>query len=226
MTKKILALFMAALLALSVFALAVYAEEEEPAYTPVEYQIADLVAAFEDGEDVFLQPTDVILLGEKPQAEEPDEPVEAAEEEPEVPAADANAISSVLIVEYLPGKDAASTNENTKYVDYDGSGYAIQAIGGNTDYAYKNNERRENYAIDYQNENEYAFVQWKIVGIYSGKEFNRIVLEAQWNEPALTGWAGFMAMRRAYLKTIIDYVIKFLQDWFSQLGQFISGSAD
>ena len=216
MTKRILAVLMAALLACSVFALAASAEDEKPAYVPVEYKIADLVAAVEDGEDVFLNPADIIVLPEAQQTAEG----ETADAEP---AADADAVSSVLIVEYLPGKDAVSGNGNTKFVDYDGNGYAIRGLGEYTDYAYKSTERREHYAIDYENENGYAFVQWKIDGIYSGKEFNRIVLQAQWEEPVLTGWAGFQTMFRGYVKTVIDYIIQFLNDWLLQLGDFMVG---
>ena len=232
MTKKILAVLMAAVMMLGVFAIAAFAEdEEEPAYASVEYKIEDLVAAVEKGEDVFLNPTDVIVLPVKEQTpvEDPVTPADGTVaqpvgDEPETPAADENAISAVLIVEYLPGKDAESGNENTKFVDYDGNGYAVKGMGDYTDYAYKSTERRENYAIDYVNANEYAFKTWKIDSIYSGKEFNRIVLVAQWDEPVLTGWAGFMTMYRGYVKTVIDYIIQFLQDWFTQLALFIAGN--
>ncbi|MBQ7547516.1 MAG: hypothetical protein IJT41_11200 [Clostridia bacterium] len=220
MTKKILAVLMAAVMMLGMFALAAFAEDEKPAYTPVEYKIEDLVAAVENGEDVFLNPTDIIVLPVKEQSE-PEDPVEGVAE---APAADENAISGVLIVEYLPGQDAASGNGNTRFVDYDGTGYAVKGLDDYTDYAYKETERRENYAIDYANANEYPFEQWKIESIYSGKEFNRIVLAAQWEEPVLTGWAGFTAMFRGYVKTVIDYIIQFLQDWFTQLGLFIAGN--
>lgn len=228
MMKKILASFMAVLLAFGALVFVVAAEEqptepEKPAYTPVEYQIADLVAAAGGKDDVYLQPTDIILLPEAPAQEKP-----AEEETPgETPAEDpANEpAKAVLIVEYLPGKDAVSGNENTLYADYDGSGYAIRAIGDYTDFAYKGKERRTNYAIDYANENEYAFKQWKVKSIYSGKEFSRIVLEAEWEEPVLTGWAGYKTMMRGYIKTIVDYILAYLMEWFQQLGEFLVGSS-
>ena len=72
MMKKILASLMAVLMAFGVCMIIAAAEAEEPetpetpAYTPVEYQIADLVAAAEGKGDVYLQPTDIILLPEAP----------------------------------------------------------------------------------------------------------------------------------------------------------------
>ncbi len=227
MMKKILASLMAVLLAFGAFAFIVAADgeapetPEEPAYTPVEYQIVDLVAAVEEKGDVYLQPTDVILL--------PDAPKDDAEEteetaEPTDGTATAETAEAVLIVEYLPGKGAASGNGNTRYVDFKGTGYAIRALGDYTDFAYKETERRTNYAIDYENENGYAFKQWKIQSIYSGKEFSRIVLVAEWEEPVLTGWAGYKTMMRGYIKTVIDYIIAFLNDWLLQLGSFLVGS--
>lgn len=229
--KKILASLMAVLLAFGAFAFVVAAEDpseptepEKPAYTPVEYKIEDLVAAAGGKKDVYLQPTDVILLPEAPK----DDPAsETPAEQPtegdgtEEPAK----TEPVLVVEYLPGKGAASGNENSRYVDFDTSGYKICGIGDYTDYAYKATERRTNYAIDFVNENEYAFKQWRIDSIYSGKEFSRIVLVAEWEEPVLTGWAGYKTMMRGYIKTIIDYIIEYLQEWFLQLGDFLVGSS-
>lgn len=225
MMKKILASLLAVLMAFGVLMVVAAAEDvtepaepETPAYTPVAYKIEDLVAAVEKGDAVYLQPTDIILLPEAPKADESEEPpVEG--QDPTGTATDAS--EAVLIVEYLPGKGAASVNGNDRYIDYDGSGYAICAPGDYTDYAYKATERRTDYAIDYVNENEYAFKQWKVHSIYSGPEFSRIVLEAEWDEPVLTGWAGFKAMMRGYIKTIIDYIIEYLKEWLAQLGDFI-----
>lgn len=225
MMKKILASLLAVLMAFGVLMVVAAAEDvtepaepETPAYTPVAYKIEDLVAAVEKGDAVYLQPTDTIELPETPKADTPEEPDDGTQtpagtvdEEPQ----------AVLVVEYLPGKDAVSGNENTRYVDYDGTGYAICALGDYTDFAYKETERRTDYAIDYVNTNEYAFKQWKIRSIYSGPEFSRIVLEAEWDEPALTGWAGFKTMMRGYIKTIIDYIIEYLKEWLAQLGDFI-----
>ena len=227
MTKKILAVLMAAVLMLGMFAAVVSAEDEEPAYTPVEYKIADLVAALENGEAVYLNPKDVIVLFDN--AEQPDsgDPTAAAEGDPETPVANEDAVSSVLIVEYLPGQDAASITENTKFVDYESNGYAVKGMGEYTKYAYKNTERRGDflYPIDFANANEYPFEKWEVDSIYSGKEFNRIVLVAQWQPPELHGWSGFMTMFRSYAKTLIDYFIQFVQDWFAQLGVFLTGSS-
>lgn len=225
MMKKILASLLAVLTAFGVLMVVAAAEDVvepveplTPAYEPVSYKIEDLIAAADSGKDVYLQPTDIILLPEAPKADESEEPPV----EGQVPAGTAtDASEAVLIVEYLPGKDAASVNGNDRYVDYDGSGYVICALGDYTDYAYKATERRTDYAIDYVNENEYAFKQWKVHSIYSGPEFSRIVLEAEWDEPVLTGWAGFKAMMRGYIKTIIDYIIEYLKEWLAQLGDFI-----
>lgn len=231
MTKKILASLMAALLAFGVFAFVVAAEEPEtPEYTGTEYQIVDLIAAVEEEGDVYLQPADVIRLAQAP-AEDPQTPEDPAATEdqptaddPQTPADEP--AEAVLIVEYLPGVGGIpSDNGNTRFVDYDGDGYAIRGLGEYTDYAYKATERRTGYAIDFVNEKGYAFKQWKIQSIYSGKEFNRIVLEAEWEEPVLSGWDGFTTMMRSYIKTIIDYVIQFLSDWFLQLGDFLVGSS-
>lgn len=229
MMKKILASLMAVLLAFGACMIIAAAEGEEPevpetpAYTPVEYQIADLVAAVEDKGDVYLQPTDIILLPEAPKEDTPETPTD--DPLAQVEGTVEETAEAVLIVEYLPGDGAASGNGNNRYVDYDGTGYAIRALGDYTDYAYKETERRENYAIDFVNENEFAFKQWKIQSIYSGKEFSRIVLVAEWEEPVLTGWAGYKTMMRNYIKTIIDYVIEYLKEWFQKLGTFLVGSA-
>lgn len=234
MMKKLLASLLAVLMAFGMLMVVVCAEDvtepaepEEPAYTPVEYQIADLVAAVEAGEDVYLQPTDVILL-KKADPAEPVEPAEpevtpaAAVDEPTDPEDES---ASVLVVEYLPGKGGVVSEKGlTRFVDYDASGYAICALGDYTDYSYKDTERQTNNAIDFANENGYAFKQWKIQTIYSGPEFSRIVLEAEWDEPALSGWEGFKTMMRGYIKTIIDYIIEYLKEWLAQLGDFIGGS--
>jgi len=226
MMKKILASLMAVLMTFGMLTVIVAAaddpaptEPETPAYTPVEYQIADLVARAEAGEDVYLQPTDVILLEKAAPVDEPQEPTE-----PEVtPAADADEPdAAVLVVEYLPGNGGIASDKGlTRFVDFDESGYAIRAIGDYTDYSYKGTERQTNNAIDYANENGYAFKQWKVQSVYSGPEFSKIVLEADWEVPALSGWEGFKTMMRGYIKQIIDYIIEYLKEWLAQLGDFI-----
>lgn len=227
MMKKLLASLLAVLMAFGVLMVAAAAEDvsepaepEEPAYTPVEYQIADLVAAAGGKKPVYLQPTDKILLPEAPKAddaEETDEETPAGTVVTEEPEA-------VLIVEYLPGNGGLPSEKGlVRFADYDVSGYAIRAWGEETKYSYKGTERQTGNAIDFVNENEYAFKQWKIKSIYTGPEFSRIVLEAVWEEPVLTGWAGYMTMMRGYIKQIIDYIIAYLQEWFAELSAFFVG---
>ena len=233
MMKKILASLMAVLLCFGALVFVVAAAEEptepeKPAYTPVEYKIEDLVAAvnakkgvFRQPTDVFLQPTDVIVLPEAPAAG----PETTETEEPADGTVTEEPAQAVLVVEYLPGNGGIPSDKGLdRFVDYAGTGYAIRALGDYTDYSFKETERQTSNAIDFVNENEYAFKQWKIKSIYTGKEFSRIVLEADWEQPVLTGWAGYQTMMRGYIKTIIDYILQYLQDWFLQLGDFLVGS--
>ena len=230
MMKKVLASLLAVLMAFGVLMVAAAAEDvtepaepETPAYTPVEYQIADLVSAVEGKKAVYLQPTDKILLPEAPKTEETEETTDDAEGTP-AGTVTAETPEAVLIVEYLPGKGGIMSDKGlSRFVDFDGSGYAIRAIGDETDYSYKDTERQADNAIDFENENGYAFKQWKIKSIYSGPEFSRIVLEAEWEEPVLTGWAGYKTMMRGYIKQIIDYIIAYLQEWFAELSTFFVG---
>ncbi len=228
MTKKILASLLAVLLTFGAFMFIVAAadepkEPEKPAYTPVEYKIEDLVAAVESGKDVYLQPTDIIVLPEQAKPEAPQTQEPAAEGEEGEPGEETPA-EAMLVVEYLPGEEASSPNKNSRYVDYKGTGYAIRALGDYTDFAFMDTERRENYAIDFVNDNEYEFEQWKIQSIYSGKEFSRIILVAQWKQPVLKGWQGFKTMMRNYIKTIIDYIMAYLKEWFLELSDFLVGN--
>ena len=234
MMKKILASLMAVLLAFGACMFVFAAEEPtepteptKPEYTPVEYQIADLVAAMGGKDDVYLQPTDVILLPDAPKEEPtPAEPAEEPADDGTVTEEPAQESAPVLIVEYLPGEGGVPSEKGlTRFVDYDGSGYAICTPGDYTDFSFKDTERQTNNAIDFVNENEYAFKQWKVESVYSGKEFSRIVLSADWDEPALTGWAGYKTMMRGYIKTIIDYIIRYLTEWFDQLGIFMGGGS-
>lgn len=209
--KKILAFIMASVLALGVLTVAVSAEDvSEPAYTPVEYKIEDILAVVESGEDCYLQPTDIILLPVKDEQEETTEVKETA----------APAVSDVLIVEYLPGQDAASGNKMTRFVDYVESGYAVLDIAGYPDYAYKGNERKTNYPIDFAHAEGYAFKQWKVESVYSGKEINRIILVAEWAVPELKGWAGYKEMMQGYIKTFIDKMISYMIYVFTRLAAF------
>ena len=212
--KKILAVLMAVLFAFGVMTVAVSAEEEPetPAYTPVEHKIEAIVEAIESGEEYYLMPTDTIVL-----------PVQKAEEPTEEPAAaeDGAAVADALIVEYLPGDGATSINSMSKFADMQKSGYAVKDIGDYTDYAYKGAVRNTNYAIDFQNDEGYTFKQWKVTSVYSGKEFSRVTVEAEWNAPVLGGWAGWVAMRRAYIKTFIDTVIAYITGVLNRIAGFL-----
>lgn len=215
--KKILAILMASILALGVLTVAVSAEEEliTPAYEAQTYDIADIVALVDEGEDVYLNPTDIIMIAD---AEE-DPSVEPAEEgeEPEGPEA---TISDVLIVEYLADDTAISGNNVEKFADYQGNEYAVKGIGDYTDYAYQGGQRKTDFAIDFESVNGYAFKSWKVKSVYSGKEFNRVILVAEWDVPALSGWSGFLSMFHGYAKMVIDYIINYLSDLFTRLGEF------
>ena len=217
MLKKILAVFMACVLTLGVLGVAVFAEDEpaEPEYIPVEHKIEAIVEAIESGDEYYLMPTDTIVLPVPAQNDE--DP--AAQEDGDTPAE--SAIADVLIVEYFPGDDAESFNGMTKFTDMQKSGYAVKGLGDYTDYAYKGITRNTNYAIDFQNVKGYAFKRWRVTSIYSGKEFSRVTVEAEWDVPALSGWAGFIAMRRAYIKTFIDYMIVYISGLLSRIASFL-----
>ena len=139
-------------------------------------------------------------------------------EEPTAPAA---VKGDVLIVEYFPGNGAQSAAGKTKFADMQKSGYAVKGIGEYTDYAYENITRDTGYAIDFRNEEGYAFKQWKVTSIYVGETFSKITVEAEWDEPVLSGWAGYLAMKRAYIKMFIDYLIEYLTGLFDRLSNFL-----
>ena len=213
--KKILAVLMAVLFAFGMMTVAVSAEDEpeQPAYTPVEHKIEAIVEAIESGEEYYLMPTDTIVL-----------PVQKAEEPtPEEPAAaeDSGAVTDALIVEYLPGDGAVSNNGMSKYADMRKSGYAVKEIGEYTDYAYKGAVRNTQYAIDFQNEQGYSFKRWRVTSAYSGKEFSRLTVEAEWDAPVPSGWAGWMSMFRTYLKTFIDSVIAYITGVLNRIAGFL-----
>lgn len=221
MLKKTLSILMAAIFALGILTVAVSAEDitEEPAYVPVEYKIEDLVAAVEAKQDTYLNPTDTIILPVVP--ENPDvQPMQDESGDVQEPVAD-KTVSPVLIVEYLAGASAASGNKVDKFVDYSQSGYAVRALGEYPDFAYINGARQTNLMIDFASDLGYGFKRWKISSIYSGTEFNRVVLEAEWDVPPLTGWAGYKTMMRGYIKTVIDYIINYLAELFGRLGSFL-----
>ena len=232
MTKRILAAFLAVLMAFGALVFVVAAadepekpeEPEKPAYTPVEYQISDLIDAA-GKKNVYLQPTDIILL---PGAPKPSDAGEEAEGETPAETEDAEAAQgNLLIVEYLPGEGIPSEKAYIRFVDYGSSGYAIHAIGDNTDYAYTASARASGvgtFMIDYTHKKEYPFKQWRIRSIYSDKKFSRIVLEADWEQPTLVGWEGYKTLIRGYLKTIIEYFKAYLEEWFTLLSNFMVGT--
>lgn len=225
MTKKLLSIFMALVMCCGVFAVAAHAEDttepevpETPAYTPVEYKIEDIIAALQAGDDVYFQPTDIILLpisAEEP--DDPEEPVEAADD------TDTPAVSDVLIVEYLPGTDAASQSKGvTKFLDFQSTNYTVRAVGESTDFVLESGTQKSgrSYSIDFEHSAGYAFKSWRVDNAYSGKEFNRIVLTAQWDVPTYHGWQGFKAMMADYAKTFIDYLINYLADLMQRITSF------
>ena len=213
--KKILAVLMAALFAFGILTVAVSAEEapEAPAYVPVEHKIEAIVAAIESGDDYYLMPTDTIVLP-VPAQEEP------TQDEPSA-AADGAVVANALIVEYLPGDGAESFNGMTKFTEMQKSGYAVKGIGDYTDFAYKGGVRNTDFAIDYQTAEGYTFKQWKVTSVYSGKEFSRVTVEAEWNAPVLTGWAGWQALRRSYIKTFIDTLFAYITGVLNRLAGFL-----
>ena len=219
MLKKTLSVLMAAIFALGILSVAVSAEDtvEEPAYVPVEYKIEDLLAAVEAKQDTYLNPTDTIVL---PEVEQPAE-ADASADGQEPVAEPEKGISPVLIVEYLAGVDASSGNKVEKFVDYSESGYAVRALGDYPDYAYINGARQTKVMIDFVSDLGYGFKCWKVTSVYSGTEFNRVVLEAEWDVPPLTGWEGYKTMMRGYIKTVIDYIINYLVELFGRLGSFL-----
>lgn len=231
MTKKILSVLMTVVLCFGMFAVAVYAEDpvepetpETPAYTPVEYKLEDIIARFEADEDVILMPTDTIILPGAETPADPEDPVEP--ENPDLTGAaeeETPAVSSVLIVEYLPGEDAESAQKVTKFLDFQGSGYAVRGLQESTDFVIEGGKQTsgEKYAIDFENANGYAFKSWSVSSVYSGKEFNRLVLVANWDVPVLTGWAGFKAMMNGYIKIVIERIFNYLADLASRIGNFL-----
>lgn len=225
MLKKILSVLMAVVLTMGVLAVAVSAEDvtepAEPAYVSVEHQIEAIAQAIEEGHDYYLNPTDTIVLSlASPAAptEDPETTEEPADPEPtqEQPIA-----GDVLIVEYFPGEDAVSPAGKTKMSDLEKSGYAVKAIGEYTDYGYQDGVRETNCVIDFQNNNGYAFRQWKVTSVYVGSNFSKITVEAEWDAPALSGWAGFQTMMRSYVKMYIDYLIEYLTGLFDRISNFL-----
>lgn len=207
MMKKILAVLLAVICAFGMLTVMVAAEEiEEPTYEPKVVKIADIIADFEAGKTVTLLPTDIIILGDAL-------PEEGAEPEE-------TGISDVLIVEYVADATAQSENKVSKFADYAETGYAVCGIGDYPTFAYIDGVRKENYSIDFASVNEYAFKQWKVKTIYSGKEFNRVTLVAEWEVPELHGWAGFMELYHGYVKTVIDRILEYFIDFFRRLGEF------
>ncbi|MBQ3150840.1 MAG: hypothetical protein IJB86_06310 [Clostridia bacterium] len=228
MFKKILSFVLATIMALGVVTVTASAEDvseptTEEAYVSVEHKIEDIIAAIEAGESYYINPTDTIILVEKDEEEETTEAVDAAEETEEETTT-APSISEILIVEYTTdfndGSESASAAGYTKFTDYDASGYAVLELGKRTDYAFKGAVRSTNIAIDFKSGLDYAFKAWRVTSVYSGKEFNRVTLVAEWEIPALTGWQGFLELFRGYMKTYIDALTEYLADLFKRIAAF------
>ena len=221
MFKKIFSFVLATILVFGTVTVSAYAEDvtepaiEEDVYIPVAHNIADIVAEFEDGESYYINPTDTILLYA---TEEPEEG-ETEEEETEAPA-----YSEVLIVEYVTdfndGSESVSAGGYTKFVEYTQSGYEVLGIGQRTQYAMKGNTKESNKPIDFESGEGYTFSGWRVKAVYSGKEFNRVTLVAEWEAPELHGWEGFLELFRGYMKILIDAVTAYLGDLFTRIGAF------
>ncbi len=227
MFKKILSFVLATIMALGVVTVTASAEDvseptTEEAYIPVEHKIDDIIATIEEGESYYINPTDTIILFEKADDDATTAPVETAEEEEET--TETPSISEILIVEYTTdfndGSESVSAAGYTRFVDYDESGYAVLELSKRTDYAFKGAVRSTNIAIDFKSGLGYAFKAWRVKAVYSGKEFNRVTLVAEWEIPALTGWQGFLELFRGYMKTYIDALTEYLADLFKRIAAF------
>ena len=213
MFKKIFSFVLATILVFGTVTVSAYAEDvtepttEEDVYTPVAHKIADIVAEFEDGESYYINPTDTILLYENEEGE-----TEEA------------AYSEVLIIEYVTdfadGSESVSAAGYTKFVEYTQSGYKVLEIGKRTQYAMKGNTKDQNMPIDFESGSGYTFNGWRVKAVYSGKEFNRVTLVAEWEAPELHGWEGFLELFRSYMKILIDAIIAYMGDLFTRIGEF------
>jgi len=230
MLKKIFAFVLATILAFGVVTVSASAEDvseptTEEVYVPVEHKIADIVATIDAGESYYINATDTIVLYET-EDEETTAPVEDAEGEEGEDVTDTTTptYSDILIVEYVTdfndGSESVSPAGYTTFIDYDESGYEVLSVGKRTDYAMKGSARSNNIAIDYQSGLGYAFKGWRVQAVYSGKEFNRVTLVAEWDIPELKGWAGFMELFRGYMKTWIDAFTEYLADLFKRIAAF------
>ena len=230
MLKKIFAFVLATILAFGVVTVSASAEDvseptTEEVYVPVEHKIADIITTIDAGESYYINATDIILLYETEEEEETTDAVEPSEgEEGETEDTTTPAYSDILIVEYVTdfndGSESVSAAGYTKFIDYDESGYEVLSIGKRTDYAMKGSARSNNIAIDFQSGLGYAFKGWRVQAVYSGKEFNRVTLVAEWDIPELKGWAGFMELFRGYMKTWIDAFTEYLADLFKRIAAF------
>jgi len=207
MTKKILSLFLALLIALGVFGIAASAEDvsepvtedvSEPQVEGTVHKMSEILAAFKADETYMVQPGDIIELDDT--------------------------ASEVLIVDYFTdNKDGSKSVSNGNYKFFrdnnQTTGYTIKAIGEETSYAeVPDNTGRE---IDFSNPFEYAFKGWKVTYAYSESNFNQIKFTAVWEIPVLEGWEGFLAMARSYLKTIIDYLFVYFTDMSKRIAEYL-----
>ncbi len=224
MLKKIFSFVLATILVFGTVTVTASAEDaSEPAtdaYTPVAHKIADIVATIEEGESYYINPTDTIVLYET-EDEETTDAVDPADEEG---TTEAPAYSDILIVEYITdfndGSESVSAAGYTKFVDYDASGYEVLTVGMRTEFAMKGSAKSKNIAIDFQSGLGYAFKGWRVKAVYSGKEFNRVTLVAEWEIPPLEGWQGFLELFRGYMKILIDNITAYFSDLFARIGAF------
>lgn len=229
MFKKIFSFVLATILVFGTVTVTASAEDvSEPAtdaYVSVEHKLADIVAAIESGESYYINPTDTIVLYET-EDEDTTDAVEPAEGEDDGTGTEAEtpANSDILIVEYTTdfndGSESVSAAGYTKFVDYDATGYEVLSVGMRTDFAMKGSAKSKNIAIDFQSGLGYAFKGWRVKAVYSGKEFNRVTLVAEWEIPPLEGWQGFLELFRGYMKILIDNITAYFSDLFARIGAF------
>ena len=187
MTKKFISVFLAVLMSLSVFSVAAFAEEATESATGATYKISELLAAFAADTKLVIKPGDTIEID--------------------------NDTSEILIFDYeTDGKDGSNSASAAGYKFFrdndQRTGYTVKAIGETTTFA--DAVDNTNKPIDFANPSEYEFAGWTVKYVYSQSNYNKVIVVATWDIPQLTGWAGFMAMFRGYMKTLVDLLAGFV----------------